>query len=840
MPCDIAIIGEAPGAAEVRTGRPFVGPSGDIFWQLASKYLWLNRSACYVDNLSQRRLDDEADTKLDVAEFTFWQSSLNQRLDAVAPKMVLAVGAFAARALLGDGFALHVGHGLPHMREGVAIVPVYHPAAALRGDSNSLSLTAYDLAQCGDWWRGKLSLEPDKSPSTTTVRPWVLYDFGSADTLAIDTEWLGTSDTPLCLTATTREGRAFLIWAHEADKLAEFGEYLRAVKPLVVFHHAQADLKPLRIMGIDIEGWGLPWRDTIEMAYLLRHEPQGLKDLAQRHLSLEMEDWETLVGRYYDPKIKAEAEAYVAANTIGPTPIVTHSPKTGKPYKKPRGGKITRDKKTKAIATALRKKEIAKLTALLGWPNPSLADVPQDEIAAYAAKDPDATLRLYTRFAPRLAAQDLLDVESLDNAVLPMFMRMSEVGLPFDKERHGELREYVDAELARLLEDCRSLADSGVDFNPGSSDQVALWCREQYKRSGICQLRRLTKGRDREAADKRALSAILGQHPLIAAILEYRSLAKLKSSYVDKLPSTIGPDGRYHPDWRLKGHQRDNGEWTRGIETGRAGEWILTFPSRTELGRRVRSCFVAPPGYQFASWDLSQIEYRITAALSQDQAMLSAYRSGKDLHHVTVERIFGGNKAQRPAAKVVNFRMLYGGGAKALYDGLIQEGIVGPNRDPIYAMAQCDGIIADWWGAYPGVTALRERVVAHMRATGYSRTELGRRRYLPAIYLEGDRLDGLREEAIRQGFNHVIQGTAQEVIKRAMLRVWQSLHSLAHLFDVEPVLQYHDELVFLIPEGTFDRVRIPIEEAMRGDSERYGIPIETSGSAAADWGGLKE
>jgi DNA polymerase-1 len=243
---------------------------------------------------------------------------------------------------------------------------------------------------------------------------------------------------------------------------------------------------------------------------------------------------------------------------------------------------------------------------------------------------------------------------------------------------------------------------------------------------------------------------------------------------------------------------------------------------------------------QMASFDLSQIEYRITAALSQDAGMLEAYRSGRDLHHATVERVFGGDPSMRAPAKTVNFLMLYGGGAKNLFEGLIQNGVVNEDRSPRFTLSACGGMIQDWFQAYPGVRGLIDRTAEFIRSTGYSRTELGRRRYLPAIYLSGDRLDYLREEAVRQGFNHVIQGTAQEVIKRAMVRVWEKVCGPMHRGGtIDPLLQYHDELVFQGPEGCFEEAKGVITEAMCADSKRFGIPIESKMVVGKDWGSLK-
>jgi DNA polymerase I-like protein with 3'-5' exonuclease and polymerase domains len=742
--------------------------------------------------------------------------------------MVLAVGAYTTRALLGE-VALHTAHGLPHLGvDGVTIFPVFHPAGILHGDSNSLSLTAFDLAQAGKWWRGERE-GGDEGPEETEIVTHI-DNHDDVTEIAVDTEYYPLTGEPICWSVSAQPGKAIVVWPHQTREMQLLGEWIRIKKPLIIFHNALADLPPLKRMGIDIDGWGIPWRDTMEQAYLLRHEPLGLKDLAERHLSLKMEDYASLVARHYDPPALASAASHVAAHS-SITPSQTHSLKTGKPFKKPRKEKVTyADKRTKEIASALKKRDIPALTYLLALEEPSLAIVPREEVERYSARDPDATLRIYSRFTPRIDGQGLGPVEELDNAVVPMFAEMSRVGLPFDEGRYEQLRHFVQEESGRLLGTCRNL--SGVsDFNPGSSDQVALWCRAEYKRSGRCKLYRKTDGGE-DSTDKKALSGLIGEHPLISSILEYRTLAKLKSSYVDKLPSMLGGDVRYHPDWRLK-----------GVETGRAAEWILTFPSRTELGRRVRSCFVAPPGYEMASFDLSQIELRITAALSQDPTMLSAYREARDLHQETVDGVFGGAKDARHAAKIVNFRMLYGGGAKSLFEGLIQEGIVNEDRSPKFSKTQCGDIISGWFDTYPGVRALIDRTTDFIRSTGYARTELGRRRYLPAIYLHGDRLDYLREEAVRQGFAHVISGTAQEVIKRAMVRVWAAITGRGgerpRLAGVLPLLQYHDELVFMGPEGVFEDAKWIIMEAMCADSERFGIPIESKMVVGKNWGSLK-
>jgi uracil-DNA glycosylase family 4 len=192
----IAVIGEAPGAAEVRLKTPLVGIFGDIFWTLLTKYAWLDQGQCYADNFCQRRLDEGAKTKLEPREFDFWRESLGTRLASLQPTLVLSIGTLASRALLGDRFDLHVGHGMPFSVGGSSVIPVFHPT------SDNLSLTSYDLAQVGKWWRGKRGERDSGSSETrisTLTRPGFIYDSGP---LAIDTEYYPSTGEPICFSYT--------------------------------------------------------------------------------------------------------------------------------------------------------------------------------------------------------------------------------------------------------------------------------------------------------------------------------------------------------------------------------------------------------------------------------------------------------------------------------------------------------------------------------------------------------------------------------------------------------------------------------------------------------------
>lgn len=393
VPCAWAVVGEGPASEEMKRGRGFVGPSGALLWPLMRRLAMLDRDEVYVTNLSKRRLDDDedGDAKLSPEEFEACTVELLNELGRVRPKRVLAVGALAARAILGGAYtSMEVCNGIGFERRWAApdgvqtwvVVPTWHPAASLRpGGEDRLAYTGAAIAALRS---PKMNpLRPATVPPAQCVRG-VVWGY-PAPKVGIDTE--GYPDDPICMTAATSNAR----WYIEPADVPGFFAGLPADAELW-FHNAPWDWRVLWAMGAprDIaRRW--KWRDTMELAYLKQVEPRGLKDLAYRHLGIRMRTYEDVVKPYHEEMLRAVAEGRIAAGTT----TVTHSPKTGKLLKKP---KVTLADEVKPLKRALGNPALLA-KRLPGLPGASLRLVPAAERVEYATLDAWATVMMEEHLA---------------------------------------------------------------------------------------------------------------------------------------------------------------------------------------------------------------------------------------------------------------------------------------------------------------------------------------------------------------------------------------------------------------------------------------------------------
>lgn len=412
-----------------------------------------------------------------------------------------------------------------------------------------------------------------------------------------------------------------------------------------------------------------------------------------------------------------------------------------------------------------------------------------------------------------------MTAESLDLSVWPIFYRMSRRGLMVSFERLEALLAEVRAKKEEQLFLCGEFA--GRPLNPNSGDDVGAWLAEQ----GF--MGKHTKTTHRLATDERSLSQY--DHPAIDCILQYRGLNKLEGTFIlpviakaeqDRVENTLC--GVVHPRWRLT-----------KVRSGRVATEdpnLLAFPSRDEMGKKVRSCFVARPGYKLVSADYSQLEPRIVAALSGDPRLLRIYAENRDLY----TEIAGDLGVTRTAAKILTLGILYGMGAGRLHEQLLMSGCRNDDGSPTYDEFACEALIEKWFNTYPGVRRLVNATIAKARASsGWAFTHGWRGRLLPGLFLEGKYWPNakLREEAERQCFNHLIQGSGMECLKEAMVRIDQ-----ANLPDVYPMLAIHDELIYEVPEGSVFAAAAIAEKMTR---DFCGVTLKVSVSEAGDWGSLK-
>ncbi len=422
----------------------------------------------------------------------------------------------------------------------------------------------------------------------------------------------------------------------------------------------------------------------------------------------------------------------------------------------------------------------------------SFADAPQDQACEYGAEDADFTLRLWQVLEKELEDKRQTQLfRTMEMPLLPVLIGMEDKGILVDKTRLHDLSEAMKHEVDRLESEIHDHA--GRVFNVASPVQLQ---QVLFVDLGLQTGKKTKTGFSTDAA---VLERLEGEHPIVGSVLEYREVSKLRSTYAETLPGLIRPDtGRVHTTYSQV-----------IAATGRLSSVnpnLQNIPIRTELGRKIRGCFVAAPGKVFLCADYSQIELRMLAHLSGDPALREAYRQNLDIHARTAAALYGVPEDavtadMRRAAKVVNFGVLYGMGAHRLAGQLK------------ITYAEAKRFIDNYFATYERVGAYITETVSQGRARGYVETISGRRRYIPEL-LSDNRV--LRENAERIAANTPIQGSAADLIKIAMIRLHDKLRDGA--LPCAMLLQVHDELVFEVDQAAVTEashlVKQEMEQAM--------------------------
>jgi len=435
-----------------------------------------------------------------------------------------------------------------------------------------------------------------------------------------------------------------------------------------------------------------------------------------------------------------------------------------------------------------------------------------EDATPYAAEDADITLRLHQRLWPELAALagQRHVYEAIDMPLVPVLARMERTGVAIDADVLAE----QSRDMAHRLQDieARACVEAGGPFNLNSPKQLQ---EVLFERLGIptAGVRKTPGGQPSTAED--VLETLAAAYDLPALILEYRGLAKLKSTYADALPARINArTGRVHTSYQQA-----------VASTGRLSSSepnLQNIPIRTEQGRRIREAFVAPAGYRLLAADYSQIELRIMAHLSGDAGLMAAFEENRDIHRATAAEVFGLSPEhvsddQRRAAKAINFGLIYGMSAFGLGR---QLGI--PRGD---AQAYVDR----YFERYPGVRAYMDRTRERAREQGYVETVFGRRLYVPEI---DSRNAQRRQYAERTAINAPMQGTAADIIKLAMIAVDAWLAD--GRTDARLIMQVHDELILEAAEDAVEPVRAHVTDLM-GGAAHLSVPLLVETGTGRNW-----
>jgi DNA polymerase-1 len=464
--------------------------------------------------------------------------------------------------------------------------------------------------------------------------------------------------------------------------------------------------------------------------------------------------------------------------------------------------------------------EMTEIESLIGKGKTQLtfAEVPIETAAPYGAADADMTLRLVSPLTRELEEKGQLELMGMEMQLMPVIADMERAGVRIDPDFFRAMSQDLEARIRKLEEEIYAIA--GEPFNINSTQQLSdiLFKKLQLPHE---RLKKIASGHFSTAADVLEDLKPSDTTGIISLILEHRELGKLKGTYVDALPAMINREtGRIHTSFSQT-----------GAVTGRLASSnpnLQNIPVRSEMGQQLRRGFVTDPGCLFLSADYSQVELRILAHVTQDEALLEAFRDDQDIHTTTAAAVYGVapesvTKSQRNLAKVVNFGIIYGMGAYRL------------QRESGLTLAEAENYIKNYFARFPGIRRYLDETQAQARTQGYVETLFGRRRYFPVYKLPPTAANRqVIARAEREAVNHPIQGTAADIIKVAMIRLHEALRGR----KTRLLLQVHDELLLEVPEEEMDEIRPMVAEIM-SQAFALDVPLKVETEIGPNWLELK-
>ena len=440
----------------------------------------------------------------------------------------------------------------------------------------------------------------------------------------------------------------------------------------------------------------------------------------------------------------------------------------------------------------------------------SMADIPYKEIVNYACEDADITYRLYDQFIEELEEDELLSIATdLEFPLIEVLGDMEEKGIKIDVEMLEAFSEELNRDIEKIEKEI--FEKTGKEFNLNSPKQLGEVLFEKME----IPAGKMTKTGQYSTSES-VLSELANEHEVPALVLDYRSLSKLKSTYVDALPKLVNPvTGRIHTDFNQT-----------VAATGRLSSSnpnLQNIPIRTARGREIRKAFVPADGFKLLAADYSQVELRVIASMSGDENMIEAFKNGEDIHARTAKEIFNLDSIdevtpnQRRKAKEVNFGIPYGVSAYGLASRLGVSNSEGKE------------MIEQYFERFPGIKSYIDETIEFAKEHGYVSTLMGRRRYIPDINSRNWNVRGFAE---RTAINMPIQGTAADIIKLAMIRIHDFL--IEEGLKSRMLLQVHDELIFEIHEDEKENVPEKIKHMMENAYELQ-VPLDVEMGLAGNW-----
>ncbi len=444
----------------------------------------------------------------------------------------------------------------------------------------------------------------------------------------------------------------------------------------------------------------------------------------------------------------------------------------------------------------------------------TMAQVPIEQAAAYAAADADVVLRLMPELKQELEERKAVALlADLEMPLVTVLAEMEMQGVALDTGFLQGMSAELSERLAIIEKQVHTEVGAPININSPQQLSEALFVR--LKLDPPDRTQKTASGYYSTSAE--VLDAMSGAHPVVDMVLEYRELSKLRSTYLEALPNQVNPvTGRVHTSYSQT-----------GAVTGRLASSdpnLQNIPIRTDLGRKVRNAFVAGAGKSLLSVDYSQIELRIVAHMAQDQAMIAAFRAGQDIHAATAAAVYGVpiaevDKSMRRRAKGINFGLIYGMSAFGL------------TRQTDLTLGEAEDFVQAYFRQFPGVKQYLDGIRTLAAQQGFVETLLGRRRYFPGLKEQSNRNIRMREE--REAINAPIQGTAADIMKIAMLRVPAALEKAG--LDAWMILQVHDELVLECPTDQVQKTAAVVQQAME-TAYSLDVPLLTEARYGLNWG----
>lgn len=869
-PCRQMIVGEAPGYEEAQKGKPFVGKSG----REQDEYLrrvGMHSSQFYVTNVVKEFIEGNPDpTPTQLKE---WTPVLESEVEEVGPLVIFAVGRFAARWFLGESAEMETIHGIPHEAGafdpsrctrgcGAIIIPIYHPALGFY-DNDARAVIAWDYAQAAgvvkrissnrevvirsDPYEGREDYLDVNGPALESI----LNRLSHVELIGLDTE--GSTREPWSVQVSMLDGTGYCLRFGTEG----FDAGISAIQRLadrgttIAVHNAMYDLEMCRVMGLDLYHPRVQLFDTMYAAYLLRLEPQGLKQLVWRWCGMRMSSYEDTLGDVGVEKQLSYLGRALDHTWEKPEPrLVFENDGTSRIYKPQSvekriekiildvcSGKTNKDdevsdpfKRWRAVDEDLR----SQVEQVLGpMPIATLDDIPLDRAIHYSCRDADATRRLTAALRDALEDLDLTSLMSEGMEVVPMFSEMQANGFPCSRSHFEKLSEQMTEEMEAIQTRISNRYFGRRPFNPGSSKHVATLMR----RRGLQGAKRTSTGE--MSTGKQSIEHLRFSDDAISDVFEWRERQHIRDSFCQPVLDRVPPDrDQYTIRCRLKVTRTA----TRRLASTDPN--LLAIPIRKDLGRRIRDGYRFPSeGTEvFGAWDLSQIEMRVAAHESRDKLLCKLFHEDRDIHGEVAALIFGlpldevmskeGKMKYRLPAKNAGFGILYGIGGGGLLTQLRMQGQMQWDEQ------SCEKLIREWLKVYRGVADYIRATQEEVAGTGVVRDRWGMIRYIPGITSTDPKVAA---EAGRIAVSHRIQGGAQGMIQKSMSWLRPHIREMQDAgMRVRPRLQIHDEIILSFDEEWWDLMDGLVIEAL---TEHCGVtlrvPVKAEGHMSKSWGELK-